>query len=29
MGLVDRVVPPERLEQEVRQFAMKLAEKPR
>jgi len=28
IGLVDRVVPPERLEQEVRQFAMKLAEKP-
>jgi len=28
IGLVDRVVPPERLEQEVRQFALKLAEKP-
>ncbi len=28
MGLVDRVVPPEKLEQEVRQFALKLAEKP-
>ncbi|ALL00473.1 putative 3-hydroxyacyl-CoA dehydrogenase [Pyrodictium delaneyi] len=28
LGLVDRVVPPERLEQEVRQLALKLAEKP-
>ena len=28
IGLVDRVVPPERLEQEARQFALKLAEKP-
>ncbi len=28
IGLVDKVVPPEKLEQEVRQFAMKLAEKP-
>ena len=28
IGLVDRVVPPERLEQEARQLAMKLAEKP-
>ena len=28
MGLVDRVVPPERLEREVRQLALKLAEKP-
>ncbi len=28
MGLVDKVVPPERLEQEARALAMKLAEKP-
>ena len=28
IGLVDKVVPPEKLEQEARQFAMKLAEKP-
>ncbi|MET1102158.1 MAG: 3-hydroxyacyl-CoA dehydrogenase/enoyl-CoA hydratase family protein [Pyrodictiaceae archaeon] len=28
MGLVDRVVPPEKLEQEARTFALKLAEKP-
>ncbi len=28
IGLVDRVVPPEKLEDEVRKFALKLAEKP-
>ncbi len=28
MGLVDKVVPPEKLEQEARAFALKLAEKP-
>ena len=28
MGLVDRVVPPEKLEEETRKFALKLAEKP-
>jgi len=28
MGLVDRVYPPEKLEDEVRKFALKLAEKP-
>ncbi len=28
IGLVDKVVPPERLEQEARSFALKLAEKP-
>jgi len=28
MGLVDRVIPPEKLEDEVRKFALKLSEKP-
>jgi len=28
IGLVDRVYPPEKLEDEVRKFALKLAEKP-
>ena len=28
IGLVDRVVPPEKLEEETRKFALKLAEKP-
>ena len=28
IGLVDKVVPPEKLEQEARAFALKLAEKP-
>jgi enoyl-CoA hydratase/3-hydroxyacyl-CoA dehydrogenase len=28
MGLVDRVYPPEKLEEEVRKFALKLSERP-